>query len=230
MKKILLFTIFSFALSFMLVGQRDTLHFDDLPATAGAIIPVYKGFVFGPGQGCAYTNDNTCGYGANKTSTPHVSYNLGVINQLTYEFSQQSGDPFTFISLQLGLGWNCNGSVLVEGLSGGTAIFSEEVTDISANGPAFLVEACETVDMVRLTLQNQGANCCAAGAGPFMTVDDIIVAQANFDCAEVLKPLNNGTSVPTMTQWGLFLFGLIVLTLGVVYVYNLSVSSAKVQE
>lgn len=31
-----------------------------------------------------------------------------------------------------------------------------------------------------------------------------------------------GTPVPTMTQWGLFLFGLIVLTLGVVTIYNMS--------
>lgn len=31
-----------------------------------------------------------------------------------------------------------------------------------------------------------------------------------------------GSPVPTMTQWGLFLFGLIVLTLGVVSIYNFS--------
>lgn len=47
---------------------------------------------------------------------------------------------------------------------------------------------------------------------------------------ETLKPLNNGTSVPTMTQWGLFLFGLIVLTLGVVYIYNMSVRTANVEK
>ncbi len=34
--------------------------------------------------------------------------------------------------------------------------------------------------------------------------------------------LNLGNGVPTMTQWGLFLFGLIVLTLGVVSIYNFS--------
>ena len=38
---------------------------------------------------------------------------------------------------------------------------------------------------------------------------------------EVLKPLSGGTSVPTMTQWGKFLFGLVVLTFGVVAVYNI---------
>jgi hypothetical protein len=32
-----------------------------------------------------------------------------------------------------------------------------------------------------------------------------------------------GTPVPTMTEWGLFLFGLILLTLGVVTMYNMSV-------
>ncbi len=34
--------------------------------------------------------------------------------------------------------------------------------------------------------------------------------------------LNIGTGVPTMTQWGLFIFGLVVLTLGVVALYNYS--------
>ena len=33
-----------------------------------------------------------------------------------------------------------------------------------------------------------------------------------------------GNPVPTMTQWGLFLFGLIILTLGVVTIYNMSTS------
>ena len=35
-----------------------------------------------------------------------------------------------------------------------------------------------------------------------------------------------GTPVPTMTEWGLFLFGLILLTLGVVTIYNMSVARA----
>lgn len=46
---------------------------------------------------------------------------------------------------------------------------------------------------------------------------------------ERLKPLNNGTSVPTMTQWGLFLFGLIVLTIGVVAVYNVYTRSEELK-
>ena len=36
-----------------------------------------------------------------------------------------------------------------------------------------------------------------------------------------------GSPVPTMTQWGLFLFGLIVLTLGVVAVFNMSRKSSN---
>lgn len=40
----------------------------------------------------------------------------------------------------------------------------------------------------------------------------------------VQKVTIGGTPVPTMTQWGLFLFGLIVLTLGVVTIYNMSTS------
>jgi len=39
-----------------------------------------------------------------------------------------------------------------------------------------------------------------------------------------------GNPVPTMTQWGLFLFGLVLLTLAVVTVYNFSRKSAMVQK
>lgn len=48
---------------------------------------------------------------------------------------------------------------------------------------------------------------------------------ANVGCsgAQCIKTLTlGGSPVPTMTQWGLFLFGLIVLTLGVVAVFNFS--------
>ena len=40
----------------------------------------------------------------------------------------------------------------------------------------------------------------------------------------IQKVTIGGTPVPTMTQWGLFLFGLVVLTLGVVTIYNMSTS------
>lgn len=46
---------------------------------------------------------------------------------------------------------------------------------------------------------------------------------------ERLKPLSGGTSVPTMTQWGVFLFGLIVLTLGVVAVYNVQLRTNEIK-
>ena len=38
-----------------------------------------------------------------------------------------------------------------------------------------------------------------------------------------------GTPVPTMTQWGFFLFGLIVLTLGVVTLYNMTAAQTREQ-
>ncbi len=40
--------------------------------------------------------------------------------------------------------------------------------------------------------------------------------------------LNIGTGVPTMTQWGLFIFGLVILTLGVVALYNYQTKSRQV--
>lgn len=40
----------------------------------------------------------------------------------------------------------------------------------------------------------------------------------------IQKVTIGGTPVPTMTEWGLFLFGLILLTLGVVTIYNMSVA------
>jgi len=53
---------------------------------------------------------------------------------------------------------------------------------------------------------------------------------ADLGCAgaECIKTLTlGGSPVPTMTQWGLFLFGLIVLTLGVVAVFNMSRKSSN---
>ncbi|MBK7225798.1 MAG: hypothetical protein WAS56_01080 [Saprospiraceae bacterium] len=55
-------------------------------------------------------------------------------------------------------------------------------------------------------------------------------ANAQVACAgtECIKTLTlGGSPVPTMTQWGLFLFGLIVLTLGVVAVFNMSRRSSN---
>lgn len=53
---------------------------------------------------------------------------------------------------------------------------------------------------------------------------DLRCASDPVACIEKVKI--GGTPVPTMTQWGLFLFGLIVLTLGVVTIYNMSTSRA----
>jgi|GEM_PF-2221770 len=39
--------------------------------------------------------------------------------------------------------------------------------------------------------------------------------------------LNIGTGVPTMTQWGLWIFGLVVMTLGVVALYNYQVKQRQ---
>ena len=45
------------------------------------------------------------------------------------------------------------------------------------------------------------------------TTADVFSGGAAFVCAGI-------TLVPTMTQWGLFLFGMAMLTLGLVFVYN----------
>jgi len=63
-----------------------------------------------------------------------------------------------------------------------------------------------------------------------MYVENTAGGTANVGCAgaECVKTLTiGGTQVPTMTQWGLFLFGLIVLTLGVVAVFNMSRKSSN---
>ena len=51
------------------------------------------------------------------------------------------------------------------------------------------------------------------------------VACSGTECIKTLTL--GGSPVPTMTQWGLFLFGLIVLTLGVVAVFNMSRKSSN---
>ncbi len=51
---------------------------------------------------------------------------------------------------------------------------------------------------------------------------DLRCASEQVACIE--KVTIGGNPTPTMTQWGLFLFGLIILTLGVVTIYNMSTS------
>ncbi|MDX1683732.1 MAG: hypothetical protein R3275_00775 [Saprospiraceae bacterium] len=52
--------------------------------------------------------------------------------------------------------------------------------------------------------------------------DPLLDLRCGDDTLCVEKVRIGGTPVPTMTEWGLFLFGLILLTLGVVTIYNMS--------
>jgi len=216
MKKILLAFSMFLAVGTISFAQQQTINFDNVPLGALGIV---DGFDF---TGWNTSDNPNCGYAATRTSPPHVAFSPFEATPL--EFSR-IGDPFKVISMQVGAGWNCNMVLRMEGFLNGNMVYQEEIT-VNANGGLDWQPNWD-VDRVVVTRTVAGTNCCAGGAGGHYVIDDLVVGAIGGD---VLKPLNNGTSVPTMTQWGLFLFGLIVLTLGVVYVYNLSVSSAKVQE
>lgn len=111
----------------------------------------------------------------------------------------------------MGAGQRCSDNMFLGDVGGSlTQPFSVEIPA----GETFFVLAEET---------SPGARNCTVG----FTIDGEVGCAGDF---ERLKPLSGGTSVPTMTQWGLFLFGLIVLTLGVVYIYNMSVRTSSVEE
>jgi hypothetical protein len=59
---------------------------------------------------------------------------------------------------------------------------------------------------------------------PVPDVGGAITIQGNLtngDCGSLQDILDAGAPIPTMSQWGLFLFGLLVCLLGVVSAYNL---------
>ncbi|MDX1683735.1 MAG: hypothetical protein R3275_00790 [Saprospiraceae bacterium] len=83
------------------------------------------------------------------------------------------------------------------------------------------VEGCETFYLVFTNTFNGVNNCdFSFTIAPDPTLD----LRCGDETMCIEKVIIGGTPVPTMTQWGLFLFGLIVLTLGVVTIYNMSTS------
>jgi hypothetical protein len=85
------------------------------------------------------------------------------------------------------------------------------------------IPACSDFSIVNNNTAT-AANCGYSFSLTSSTPNSIIACTG----AECIKTLTiGGTQVPTMTQWGLFLFGLIVLTLGVVAVFNMSRKSSN---
>jgi len=88
---------------------------------------------------------------------------------------------------------------------------------------SFEVDGCTPFSVV------QGTNFNNTPCGYSFTIvpDPLLDLRCENDTAVCVEKVKiGGTPVPTMTQWGLFLFGLIVLTLGVVTIYNMSTRSA----
>jgi len=220
MKKLYLVLGFALFTAFLSFAQNQTINFDNLAVGGGAPINIVDGFDF---NGWYAGNVPFGGYLNNKTSQPNIAFSPFETTPLGFS---RVGDPFSLVSIQMGAGWNCGMNIRVNGFLNGGQVFEENVT-VDATAPATdFAPGWGAVDEVVLTRTSPGNLCVGGGAGAHYTIDDVVVGPVG----EVLKPLSGGTSVPTMTQWGLFLFGLIVVTLGVVYIYNMSVRTSTVEE
>lgn len=85
---------------------------------------------------------------------------------------------------------------------------------------SFEVEGCTPFYIVNAPVVITGACDYSFSIDP----DPLMDLRCGDEPMCIEKLIIGGTPVPTMTQWGLFLFGLIVLTLGVVTIYNMSTS------
>lgn len=217
MKKLFLVLGFALFTAFSSFGQNITIDFDSAPQGNAAVI---DGVNF---AGWFISNTAAGGYGNNKTSQPNTALSPFEATPLSFT---RVDDPFRLVSIQLGAGWNCGMVLRMEGFVQGGKVFEEDVT-VDGTAPATDWQPnWAAVDEVVVTRTVNGNLCVGGGAGAHYLMDDMVIGPPG----EIKKPLSGGTSVPTMTQWGLFLFGLIVLTMGVVYIYNLSISTAKVEE
>lgn len=91
----------------------------------------------------------------------------------------------------------------------------------------FAPEGCSTFSVNFHNGTAPAANCTYSFSFDPDPLLDLRCANDPVACIEKVKI--GGTPVPTMTQWGFFLFGLIVLTLGVVTLYNMTATSLKEQ-
>lgn len=101
---------------------------------------------------------------------------------------------------------------------------NDHISDAGSSGSAsyaFEIEGCTPFYLVNTPVILTGTCEYTMTITPDPVLD-LRCADDPVACIEKVKL--GGTPVPTMTQWGLFLFGLIVLTLGVVTIYNMSTS------
>ena len=88
----------------------------------------------------------------------------------------------------------------------------------TVNNWLITIPACSEATVVTWAFGNAGPYTFTIRPRSGSTRDAVACTDAK--CINYLTI--GGTPVPTMTQWGLFLFGLVLLTLAVVSVYNLS--------
>jgi hypothetical protein len=102
-----------------------------------------------------------------------------------------------------------NNTVLTSSTFGGTTTSS------------FVVEGCQSFS-VNAHNGTQPSQACTYSFN--FSPDPVLDLRCGDEPMCIEKVIIGGTPVPTMTEWGLFLFGLILLTLGVVTMYNMSVA------
>jgi hypothetical protein len=181
MKRIIVAAMAFFALVILpAAGIADVITFEDLPEFT--IVP--DGY---HGLNWRYGNGGADGWRA-LTNTYYdasygvTGYNLGVVSPDMVAYNR-FGDPvsfsavsgtLTFNSVYLTAAWRSDLAVLVEGLLGGSTIYSDNVILALPTGPTLFTFDWSGIDTVRFT-PTGGTSYYATGDGTHLVFDNITV-------------------------------------------------------
>lgn len=161
------------------------IDFDDIDTSPGLVNLA----TMNPYQGYTWTRFNAY------TTFIFTGFNNGIVSPANAAFSGgeffdgsgvqrivgriESPGRFTLVSADLGAGWYDNLHVTVEGLRGGSAVFSETVTVDTRGAQTFGFNFTD-VDALALYATRLSESTDPYGCGPFnctqFTVDDIVIA------------------------------------------------------
>ena len=146
--------------------------------------------------------------------------NSNATNTVCYTIDYDGTTTTQLVGFTLNGSYTANMTCPVPGFTDNGSYFLNQPT---VNSWDFDVPACSEFTVVTWEFGNPGPYQFTITPQSGSSKD--AAACVGTECIQYLTI--GGTPVPTMTQWGLFLFGLILLTMAVVTVYNLSRKTQK---
>ncbi|HMW38579.1 MAG: IPTL-CTERM sorting domain-containing protein [Saprospiraceae bacterium] len=186
------------------IAFSQLITFDGLPG-AGIIPNPHMGLNFSSVGN--YQAGSGAGYLNNMVSPPNVAFNGFAV--FPWDIISVGG-PITFTSLSLGAAWNVGEVVQISPIGGAQAPIN---VTINCTGPAQnVVLNWANITGIRFSLINAGVSGgCGAGGGEHIVLDNLLI--------------NSIPPVPTLSEWGIIIFGLSLLALGTVYLRRKSILS-----